>query len=51
MKTEHLIGADNGRLYHVIIYHETGTRIEIPLNSDGTVRWYEDRMKTENGAE
>lgn len=51
MKTEHLIGADNGRLYHVIIYPETGTRVGIPLNSDGTVRWYGDRPKTENGTE
>lgn len=39
-----LIKADRGRLTQVIEYG-TGTSIEIPLNSDGTVRWYEDKPR------
>lgn len=38
------IKADSGRCSHVIKY-ETGKRVEIPINSEGSVRWYEDRMK------
>ena len=39
------IRADDGKLSKVLEY-ETGTRVEIPVNSDGTVKWYEDRQKT-----
>lgn len=38
------IRADNGKRKHVIEF-ETGTRVEIPINNDGSVRWYEDRLK------
>lgn len=39
------IKADDGKRSQVIKY-ETGKRVEIPINSDGSVRWYEDRIKT-----
>lgn len=39
------IKADSGKRKHVIEF-ETGTRVEIPINYDGSVRWYEDRIKT-----
>lgn len=39
------IKADNGKRSHVIKY-ETGKRVEIPINQDGSVRWYEDKAKT-----
>ena len=39
------IKADNGKRKHVIEF-ETGKRVEIPINNDGTVCWYEDRLKT-----
>lgn len=39
------IKADNGKLSKVLEY-STGERIEIPINSDGSVKWYEDRQKT-----
>ena len=39
------IKADNGKRSHVIEF-ETGTRVEIPINNDGAVRWYKDRLKT-----
>lgn len=45
MKTKTFLMADNGRLSHVVEYPMTGTRIEIPINSDGTVKWYEDKKK------
>ena len=38
------IKADNGRLSQVVDYG-TGKRLEIPINSDGTVRWYVDKPK------
>lgn len=39
------IKADDGKLAQVIEYG-TGNRVEIPINSDGSVRWHEDRIKT-----
>ena len=39
------IRADNGKLSKVLEYG-TGERIEIPINGDGSVKWYEDRQKT-----
>lgn len=39
------IKADNGKRRQVIKY-ETGKRVEIPINSDGSVRWYENGIKT-----
>ena len=39
------IRADNGKLSEVLEY-STGKRVEIPINSDGSVKWYEDRQKT-----
>lgn len=38
------IKADNGKRTYVIKY-ETGKRVEVPINNDGSVRWYEDRVK------
>ena len=40
-----VIRADDGKLSKVLEYG-TGTRVEIPVNSDGSVKWYEDRQKT-----
>lgn len=39
------IKADGGKRMHVIKYG-TGKRVEIPIESNGSVRWYEDRVKT-----
>ena len=40
--------ADNGKLSKVIQY-STGAKIEIPINKDGSVRWYKDKVnKKEN---
>ena len=41
------IRADRGRLTQVIEYG-TGTSVEFPLNSDGSVRWYEDKPRQNN---
>lgn len=41
------IKADNGKVSQVIEYG-TGASVEIPINSDGSVRWYEDRLKQKN---
>ena len=41
------IKADRGRLTQAIEYG-TGTRVEIPLNGDGSVRWYEDKPRQNN---
>lgn len=40
------IKADDGKMAQVIEF-ETGNRVEIPINSDGSVRWHEDRIKAE----
>lgn len=40
--------ADNGKLSKVIEYG-TGKRIEIPMNSDGSVKWYMDRPRQAKG--
>jgi hypothetical protein len=34
--------ADNEKLSKVIEY-ESGARVEIPINKDGSVRWFDDR--------
>lgn len=36
--------ADNGKLSKVIQY-STGAKVEIPINKDGSVRWYIDKEK------
>lgn len=36
-----LTRADSGNLYRVIEYG-SGDRVQIPLNPDGTVKWYDD---------
>lgn len=41
------IKADSGRLTQLIEYG-TGASVEIPLNSDGSVRWYEDKPRQIN---
>lgn len=33
--------ADRGRLSTVLEY-ESGTRVEIPINKDGSVKWFDD---------
>lgn len=42
-----LIKADNGKLSKVIEY-DSGERLEIPINKDGSIRWLEDRTKDQN---
>lgn len=40
--------ADEGKLSKVIEY-ESGARVEIPINKDGTVRWFDDnKLKKRN---
>ena len=41
------IKADNGKLSKVIEY-ETGETIEIPINCDGSVKWYQDKPRKES---
>lgn len=36
--------SENGKLSKVLEYG-TGARVEIPMNPDGSVRWYEDKPK------
>lgn len=38
------IKADNGNLSKVLRY-ESGAEVEIPINKDGSIRWYEDKPK------
>lgn len=35
---------DGGRISKVIEY-STGTKVEIPVNKDGSIKWYADKMK------
>lgn len=38
------IKADNGKLSKVLEY-DSGNTVEIPINSDGSVRWVEEPVK------
>ena len=38
------IRSENGKLSQVVEY-QSGARVAIPINSDGTVKWYEDKQK------
>lgn len=38
--------ADNGKLSKVIEY-DKDTKVEIPINKDGSIKWYPDKMKAE----
>ena len=40
------IQADNGRLSKVLEY-DSGKKVEIPINSDGSVRWTEEPRREE----
>lgn len=40
------IKAENGKVSQVLEY-ESGNRVEIPINKDGTVRWFEDTLKVQ----
>lgn len=42
---KNFIRADNGKLSEVLEYGN-GTRVEIPINNDGSVKWYEDGRNT-----
>lgn len=42
------IKADNGRLSKVLEY-DSGKSVEIPINSDGSVRWTEEPVKHKEG--
>ena len=47
MKTKAFLMTDDGKLSYVVQYPMTWARIEVPINSDGTVKWYEDKRKVE----
>lgn len=36
-----ILKCDSGERYSVVEY-VSGTRVEIPINSDGSVRWFDD---------
>lgn len=38
------IRSENGKLSQVVEY-QSGARVAIPISSDGTVKWYEDKQK------
>lgn len=48
MKTvKRFIKVDNGKLSKILEY-ESGSRVEIPINKDGSIRWYQDKPKKKN---
>ena len=40
--------ADNGKLSKVLEY-ESGARVEIPINKDGSVKWFDDGKLIKKG--
>lgn len=38
------IKSENGKLSQVVEY-KSGAKVAIPINSDGTVKWYQDKPK------
>lgn len=43
-KVKIFIKSENGKLLQVAEY-ESGARVAVLINGDGTVKWYEDRLK------
>jgi len=41
------VKADNGKLSKIITFR-TGARVEIPINKDGSVRWFDDSKLIKN---
>ena len=41
-----LLKVDAGKLSQVLEY-DSGRRIEIPINKDGSIRWLPDKMKNQ----
>ena len=41
-----LLKVDNGKLSQVLKY-DSGKRVEIPINKDGSIRWLPDKMKNQ----
>lgn len=41
-----LLKVDDGKLSQVLEY-DSGRRIEIPINKDGSIRWLPDKMKNQ----
>lgn len=41
-----LLKADNGKLSQILEY-DSGRRIEIPINKDGSIKWLPDKMKNQ----
>ncbi|WP_182427388.1 MULTISPECIES: hypothetical protein [Clostridium] len=41
------IKADNGKLSTVLEF-DSGKKVELPINKDASIRWYEDRLKKNN---
>ena len=46
-KTKTSTKADNGKITKVIEYG-TGERVEIPINKDGMIRWFDDSRLLKN---
>lgn len=44
------IRTDNGKLSQILEF-DSGERVEIPINKDGSVKWLEDKVKKTNGGE
>lgn len=42
-----MIGADDGKLYKVIKY-DSGEQVRIPINKDGSVKWFYDEQLRRN---
>lgn len=42
-----ILKADNGKLSNIIEY-ASGTKVEIPINSDGSVKWFDDDILINN---
>ena len=41
------IKADGGKLSTVLEF-DSGKKVELPINKDASIRWYEDRLKKNN---
>lgn len=39
-----LLRADDGKLSQILEY-DSGKRVEVPINKDGSIRWLPDKMK------
>lgn len=43
------VRCEDGEVYSGVIY-DNGTRVELPINKDGTIKWFDDKKLVKKSA-